>query len=226
MTGSRSLSARAEQRATEFIRANLPLTEVSGTGILLHCASPSSGLTRLVPPGETPYWAYAWPGGVALALHVLVNPDTVRGHDVVEVGAGSGIVSLAALKAGAQGALAFDMDPLAALASRLNAQANDLMALRTTTELAALRLELKTDHPDRRPVVLAGDVFYSDETCARMTSEFDALVESADILVADIGRRFLPRDRLQPIASYPVRDVGDPASAPVRDGWVYRWLAP
>ena len=226
MTGSRPLSCRAERRATEFIRANLPLTEVSGTGILLHMASPNSGLTRLVPPGETPYWAYAWPGGVALALHVLASPDTVRDRDVVEIGAGSGLVSLATLRAGARKALAFDTDPLAALASRLNAQANDLANLRTTTELAALCVELEADHPDKRPVVLAGDVFYSEEICAEMTSVFDGLVQEADILVADIGRRYMPIERLQPIACYPVRDVGDPASAPVRNGWVYRWLVP
>src|SRR5580693_3097689 len=58
-----------------------------------------------VPP---PYWAFAWAGGQALARYVLDHPDIVRGGSVLDFGAGSGLVALAAAKAGAAKVLAAD----------------------------------------------------------------------------------------------------------------------
>src|SRR3954470_11842796 len=74
-----------------------------------------------VPP---PYWAFAWAGGQALARYVLDHPDIVRGKQVLDIGAGSGLVGLAAIKAGAAGVLAADIDAFACAAIRLNAAAN------------------------------------------------------------------------------------------------------
>ena len=212
-----------------FIRENLPLTEVPGTGLRLHLAGPRSRLTRLVPPGETPYWAYAWPGGVALALHLAAHPRTVGGRDVFEIGSGSGLVSLGALRAGASEAVAFDTDPLAAVAMRINAEANGVSAPLTFIRTAEhLPFDLGTIRKIQgRSMVLAGDVFYDATSARAATAALDAaegaLGPDTPILVGDIGRRFLPRDRLEPLASYPVRDVGDPPSAPLREGWVFRW---
>jgi len=215
--------------ARAFIRANLPLAEVPGTGVRLHLAAPRSGLSRLVPPGERPYWAYAWPGGVALAMHMAARPETVRGRDVVEIGTGSGLVSLAALRAGAASALGFDADPLAKIATEANAEANGLpRPLVLLCEAKHLPSSLGSIRKlPGRSVVLAGDVFY-DEALAPLTIQaldaaLAALGPGTSILVGDIGRRYLPRDRLEPLASYPVRDVGDPPSAPLRDGCVFRW---
>jgi predicted nicotinamide N-methyase len=212
-----------------FIRANLPLAEVPGTGLRLHLAGPRSGLSRLVPPGGTPFWAHAWPGGVALAMHLVAQPETILGREVVEIGTGSGLVSIAALRAGAVSATAFDTDPLAAVATRINAEANGV----GTPQVHIGAPEHLLLDPGSvlgiqgRSVVLAGDVFY-DATSARLsTAALDAagaaLGRDAVILVGDIGRRFLPRERLEPLASYPVRDLGDPPSAPLHDGWVFRW---
>ncbi|EYD74481.1 hypothetical protein Rumeso_03955 [Rubellimicrobium mesophilum DSM 19309] len=215
--------------AEAFIRANLPLVEVPGTGLRLHLAGPRSGLSRLVPPGGTPYWAHAWPGGVALALHLAAQPETVQGRSVWEIGAGSGLVSLAALRAGAEAATAVDTDPLAAVATRVNAEANGLPAPRVLIRAAGeLSLDWASAGASRgRSAVLAGDVFYDAASARHATEALDgaaaALGPDAPILVGDIGRRFLPRDRLEPLACYPVRDVGDPPSAPLREGWVFRW---
>ncbi len=122
------LSAFKARAAEAFIRARLPITEVPRTGLRLHLAGPQSGLSRLVPPGGMPFWAYAWPGGVALALHLAANPEAVRGRAILDLGPGSGLVCLAALRAGASVALALDTDPLAAVATNLNAEANGLPA--------------------------------------------------------------------------------------------------
>ncbi len=74
-----------------------------------------------VPP---PYWAFAWVGGQALARYVLDHPETVRGRSVLDFGSGSGLVAIAAAKAGAASVLAADIDGIAAAAIRLNADAN------------------------------------------------------------------------------------------------------
>ena len=213
----------------EFIRANLPLTEVPGTGLRLHLAGPRSGLARLVPPGGTPYWAHVWPGGVALALHLAAHPEAVRDRAVVEIGAGSGLVALAALRAGAESVLAIETDPLAAVAIRLNAEANGLPApvvqVGEPQQVAFVVGSIRTTQGTS--AVLAGDVFYDETVAASATATLDAARDSlgpdTPILIGDIGRRFLARDRLEPLAAYPVRDVGDPPSAPLREGWVFCW---
>ncbi|HVO04687.1 MAG TPA: hypothetical protein VMT54_20995, partial [Candidatus Cybelea sp.] len=41
-----------------------------------------------VPP---PYWAFAWPGGQALARFVLDHPEWVRGRRVLDFAAGCGL---------------------------------------------------------------------------------------------------------------------------------------
>ncbi len=59
-----------------------------------------------------PYWAFAWAGGQALARYLLDHPDTVAGHEVLDIGSGSGIVAIAAAKAGARRVVAAEIDPL------------------------------------------------------------------------------------------------------------------
>lgn len=225
---SSGLAPGRAREAAAFIRANLPLTEVPGTGIRLHLAGPRSGLSRLVPPGGTPYWAHAWPGGVALAMHLAARPgdfgDLGAGGPpphAWELGAGSGLVSIALRRAGGR-ATATDPDPLALVAMRLNARANGVALDARPGGFAATAGAL--DGLARRPtLLLAGDVFYDQGLAAEAAACFDRQPPHVTILVGDIGRRFLPRDRLEPLASYPVRDPGDPPSAPARDGWVYRW---
>ena len=68
-----------------------------------------------VPP---PYWAFAWAGGQALARYVLDHPEAVRGKSVLDFGSGSGLVAIAAAKAGAAQVLAADIDAFAAAAIR------------------------------------------------------------------------------------------------------------
>lgn len=206
-----------------FIRANLPLREVPGTGLRLHLAGPRSGLARLVPPGDTPYWAHPWPGGLALALHLSAHPEVVRGRAVLDLGTGSGLAALAAARAGAAEVLALDTDPLAAIAARLNAEANGpdlrIEALPHEGIEAALRAWAAPGQ-----ILLAGDLFYDAAVAERATRLLDiATAHGAEALVGDVGRRFLPRSRLEPLATYPVRDVGD---AEDTQASVFRWRVP
>ena len=225
---ARSISAERVAEAEAFIRANLPLTEVPGTGIHLHLAGPRSGLSRLVSPGGTPYWAYAWPGGVALAMHLLANPEQFRDGDRPmdgwEFGAGSGLVSIAMRKAGRY-VIATDPDPLALVAARLNAEANGV-AFDLLRGGFAANMSPPEEIMQKPMLLLAGDVFYDKAIAALATTYFDRQPSYVTILVGDIGRRSLPHDRLHPLASYPVRDVGDPLSASLREGWVFRWKRP
>jgi predicted nicotinamide N-methyase len=47
-----------------------------------------------------PFWAFPWAGGQALARYILDHPDVVRGRRVLDVASGSGLVAIAAARAG------------------------------------------------------------------------------------------------------------------------------
>ena len=47
-----------------------------------------------------PYWAFAWPGGQALARYILDEPALVRGRTVLDFASGSGIAGIAAARTG------------------------------------------------------------------------------------------------------------------------------
>src|SRR5262245_21911929 len=76
-----------------------------------------------LPP---PYWAFAWAGGQALARYVLDNRAAVAGRRVLDLAAGSGLVAIAAARAGAAPVIAADIDAFTDPAIALNAEANDV----------------------------------------------------------------------------------------------------
>lgn len=75
---------------------------------------------------DPPYWSFCWASGLALAKWILDNPEQVQGKRIIDMGAGSGIVALAAKLAGADTVVACDLDPNALTACKANAQLNDL----------------------------------------------------------------------------------------------------
>src|SRR5580700_2582412 len=85
-----------------------------------------------LPP---PFWAFAWAGGQALARYVLDHPDIVAGRDVLDVASGSGMVAIAAAKAGARRVTASDIDPYAAAAIALNGALNGVSVSVDTRDL-------------------------------------------------------------------------------------------
>ena len=97
-----------------------------------------------------PYWAFVWSSGRALANYVLANPELVKGKVIADFGAGSGVVALAALKAGAKQAWVIDIDDAALIACHENAKLNqqEIRAAHAIDEIESIDL------------LLVGDVLY------------------------------------------------------------------
>jgi predicted nicotinamide N-methyase len=151
-----------------------------------------AGQGELAPP----FWAFAWPGGQALARYVLDHPALVSGRSVLDVGCGSGLVAIAAAKAGATAVMASDTDPFARTAARLNARANQV----TVSVVPDI---MNTTH--EADVVLAGDVWYERDLSDLVMSFLDrAAAAGSEVLAGDIGRQYFPRHRFHPAASYEV----------------------
>ena len=149
-----------------------------------------------LPP---PFWAFAWAGGQALARHVLDDPELVRGKTVLDLASGSGLVGIAAMKAGAASVTVADIDAFARAAAQLNATQNNVVLSVIEDDLLSGANSLSWD------VILAGDIFYERDTAQRA---FDFLqrhaVIGATVLIGDPGRSYLPRDKLRRIADYSV----------------------
>src|SRR5215469_5813910 len=159
--------------------------------ITLLTAAEPFGLWDLTGREAPPFWAFPWAGGQALARYVLDHPETMRGRRVLDAASGSGLVAIAAAKAGAARVTAGDVDLNAVAAIGINACANG-----AATVMARV-LDLATDDASGAEVVLAADVFYQREL-AELALRFlhRAAAYGADVLVADPGRAFLPADSL------------------------------
>jgi predicted nicotinamide N-methyase len=166
-----------------------------------------------LPP---PFWAFAWAGGQGLARWLLDNPGAVRGRTVLDFASGSGLVGIAAAKAGAAEVLCADIDPFCAPAIRLNAAANGVALSFCADDLVGT---------DRGwDVVLAGDVFYQKSIVDRLVPWFEALrARGADVLVGDPGRAYLPRQRLESLATYQVPVTRSLEDAEVKKTTVWRF---
>jgi predicted nicotinamide N-methyase len=163
----------------------------------------------------TPYWAFAWAGGQALGRYILDNPEVVRGRKVVDFGAGSGMVAIAAALAGAFDAIAYDIDPVAAEAMALNADLNDV------------HLDIRIDDPigltsPEFEVMLVGDVFYEKQIADRVLPWLsDLAAEGRTVLVGDPGRFNLPSLGLERIARYASETTGLMEDTDLRNAGVW-----
>jgi predicted nicotinamide N-methyase len=160
-----------------------------------------------VPP---PYWAWPWAGGQALARYVLDGPDVARGRWVLDVGAGGGIVGIAAALSGAARVTAIDIEPYAIEAARLNGHAN------------GVDLELVEGDPIGTDagweVILAGDVWYDALLADRMAPWLRSLARrGATVLTGDLGRAYLPSEGLVELARFTVPTLVDLEDVPERE---------
>ena len=156
-----------------------------------------------VPP---PYWAFAWAGGQALARYVLDNGTLVAGRTVLDVGAGSGLTAIAAMKAGAASALAADIDRYALVAIALNAAANGVEIETTAADPLIVA-------PGAFAMILVGDMFYERPLAERALAFVEeARGGGAEVLVGDPRRSYFPKERFRQVAEYSVpvtRDLED-----------------
>ena len=197
-----------------FIEERMPLAPVPAVPeIVLHTAHPASGLRQLYgddPDAPPPYWAYQWAGGTVLARYILDHPETVRGKRVLDLGAGSGIVAIAAAKSGASAITASEIDPHGVVAIALNAVANGVT-------INATARDILDDLPPAVDIVAVSDLFYAESLASRVLRYLDRCGEAGiAVLVGDPFRKPLPLFRLEPITEYAVPDFGGKAS--VRSG--------
>jgi predicted nicotinamide N-methyase len=190
---------------TAFIRANTRLQTVPhAPEIQLWLADEVTPIWRLteeelgelgLPP---PFWAFAWAGGQALARWLLDHPHEVAGKRVLDFAAGSGLVGIAAMKAGAADGLCADIDPFCEAAVSLNAGANGVAVRCTAADL------LDAPPPDI-DVICAGDVCYEQPMASRVLDWLaTARANGTRVLIGDPHRTYFPRDGLQFLAEYRV----------------------
>ena len=162
-----------------------------------------------------PFWAFAWAGGQALARHVLDHPDLVSGRSVLDLATGSGLVAVAAARAGAAPVTANDIDPYSLAAAEANAAANGVSVRLLEADI------LDTD--DTYGVILAGDVFYSREMAGRVLPFLRrAAARGSLVLVGDPGRAYLPGSGLVERAAYDIEVSVALESVPTRHTKVWQ----
>ena len=191
---------------TAFIRANTRLQAVPhAPEISLWLADEITPIWRLteeelgelgLPP---PFWAFAWAGGQAVARWLLDNPQEVAGRRVLDFATGSGLVAIAAMKAGAVSALGADIDPFCAAAVALNAETNGVALTFTDRNLLGAP-------PPQVDVICAGDVCYEAPMTERVLDWLgQARANGTRVLVGDPGRTYFPKTGLDFLAEYRVQ---------------------
>jgi predicted nicotinamide N-methyase len=213
--------------ARAFVLRHTRLGGVAGIeGIRLHLADEVLPLWRAVqletgdPDAPLPYWAFAWGGGLALSRYLGEHPEAVLGKRVFDLGSGSGLCAIAAMRAGATEATAADIDRFAVVAIGINARANGV-------RIATLPRDALDEEPPDVDVVLAGDTWYEAALAARVLPWLiRARERGSEILVGDPGRRYLPTDRLVELATYEVRTTTELEDQDLKRGGVYSLKPP
>jgi predicted nicotinamide N-methyase len=206
---------------TDYLRTHTRLTPVPfAPELVLHQADEPIALwTETEAAGVAqppPFWAFAWAGGQALARHVLDSPALVADRAVLDLATGSGLVAIAAARAGARPVTANDIDPLSLAATTANASAN-------AVRLRTVEGDLLDTPALEYGVILAGDVFYSRAMAGRVLPFLRrAAARGALVLVGDPGRAYLPTDAMIKQASYDVPVSAALESVPVRNTTVWQ----
>ena len=165
-----------------------------------------------LPP---PFWAFAWAGGQALARYLLDAPETVRGRRVLDFASGSGLVAIAAVKAGATSVEACDIDAFAAEAITLNAASNGVSL--------TVRLDNLVGRDEGWDVVCAGDICYEKTMAESVIAWLTQLSsQGTQVLIGDPGRSYLPKERLDMLASYQVPVTRSLEDADIKQSSVWR----
>ena len=146
------------------------------------------------PDCPPPFWAFAWAGGLGLARYLMDHPELVRGKRVLDFASGSGLVGLAAAKAGAGTVWACDSDPLAHAAIQINAQANAV----TLHPYDAVTFKNPVRGVD---VILAGDVCYDHLMAHRVLAWLRLCAcDGTQVYLGDPARAYSPTDGIEVIA--------------------------
>jgi predicted nicotinamide N-methyase len=220
--------SEAESR-TAFVRANTNLKSPPIVPELkLHLASEvmnlwteteaqsvalATGVGNLPPP----YWAFAWPGGQAVARYILDHPQEFAGKTVLDFGAGSGLIAIAAAKAGASPVIAAELDTLAIAAMELNAAANGVFIEPVEHDIIGTN--------GRWTTVMAGDMCYERPLAERLLAWLRTLTAGGTrVLLGDPGRNYFPQQGVERLATYCVPTTRDLEDREMRETSVYLLL--
>ena len=169
-----------------------------------------------LPP---PFWAFAWAGGQALARYLLDHSAEVTGRSVLDFGAGSGLVAIAAAKAGATAVLAAEIDPFAAAAIAANAALNDV-------DITVQREDLLDTVDACWEVVTAGDVCYERPMADRVMGWLRGMAARGSlVLLGDPGRAYVPSQGLLERSRYLVSTSRELEDRDTRDAVVWEVLS-
>jgi len=213
----------ASDAAERFIRANTVLTAACHVPeIQLHLATEITPIWHATEAWlaehnvDPPFWAFAWPGGQALARHILDNPALVAGKRVLDFAAGGGIAAIACAIAGAASVEAAEIDSLALAAIGLNAAVNGAQVIRTHGGVGTRC---------RWDLILCGDVCYEAAMTSRIMPWLTGMAGAAEVWIADPGRSYLPQRGLRAFASYRIETTRELEDQLSRTVTLYRVLA-
>ena len=216
---------RTAQERAAFIRDNTRLLAPPlAPGLRLYLADEAVALWQKteddlgeigLPP---PFWAFAWAGGQALARYILDNPQQVAAKRVLDFASGSGLVAIAAARAGARAVEASEIDAFAEAAIALNAAENGVAVTVLAENVVGV---------DRGwDVVLAGDVSYEKDMAEAVTAWLEGLaVRGALVLIGDPRRSYLALDRLECLVEYSVPVTRALEDAEIKRTGVFRFRA-
>jgi predicted nicotinamide N-methyase len=206
--------------AAAFVRANTILSAAEPVPeIRLHLASEITPIwhateawlaERNVAP---PFWAFAWPGGLALARYVLDHPGIVAGRRVLDFAAGGGIAAIACAMAGAARVEAAEIDTLALVSIGLNATVNGV-------DVRPIGDVVGSDC--RWDLILCGDVCYEVPMTEHIMPWLTRMAGSAEVWIADPGRAYLPAVGLEGFARYTITTTLELEDRTSRDVVLYR----
>jgi len=176
----------------KITETRLPLTPEIGL-YLLDQDYPQHNLTREETHAlmdEPPFWSFAWSSGQVLAKWIVERKELVEGRRVLDFGAGSGIVAVAAARSGARAVIACDIDPVS------------LEAVKANAELNRVEIKLSKDFESAASegfdVILAADVLY-DADIFPLVKMFPNL--ASEVVLAD--------SRVRDLALEPYRKIGE-----------------
>ncbi len=189
--------------SADFIRAHTVLAHTPLVPeILLHLATEITPIWQASEAWlqranvEPPFWAFAWPGGQALARHILDHPEIVRGRRVLDFAAGCGIAAIACAMSGAARIEAAEIDGMAIAAALANAQANH-------STIQVLDGDV-VGHPCRWDLILCGDVCYEAPMTQHIMPWLRCMASVCEVWIADPGRAYLPDDGMELLGEYDV----------------------
>ena len=209
-------------RSIAFIRANTRPIAVRGLGgVTIFTADELTPIWEATEKDlaahniAPPFWAFPWAGGQALSHYVLDHPDIVRGKRVLDLASGSGLVAIAAAKAGAAEVVANDIDPMCEAAIAANADLNGV-------EIGYMGADLLASDPPAVDVILAADVFYEQTPAKRFRVFLErAHAQGIAVFAGDPGRTYFPRYVFRQVAEYEVATSTEIENAPVKAARVW-----